>query len=67
MSTWVEEMGLHAEGFTDEEIAQIDAAKDDAYHTAATIQAIWPRLTRLLPVAVMILSRLDSNQKAGQI
>ena len=67
MSTWVEEMGLHAEGFTDNEIAEIDAAKDDAYHVAATIQAIWPRLTRLLPVAVMIISRLDSNQKAGQI
>ncbi len=67
MTTWIEEMGLHAEGFTDEEIAEIDAVRDDAYHVAATILAIWPRLTRLAPVVVKILARLDANQKAGQI
>lgn len=67
MSTWIEEMGLHAEGFTDEEIAQIDGIKDDALHIIATIQAIWPRITRVLPVARMIAERLDANQRAGQI
>ncbi len=67
MTTWIEEMGLHAEGFTDEEIAEIDAVRDDAYHVAATILAIWSRLTRLAPVVVKILARLDANQKAGQI
>lgn len=67
MSTWIEEVGLHAEGFTDEEIAQIDAVKDDALHIWATYQAVKPRIDRITPVIRMILERLDANQKAGQI
>ncbi len=67
MSTWIEEMGLHAEGFTDAEIAEIDGVKDDCLHIIATIQTIWPRITRVLPVARMVAERLDANQKAGQI
>lgn len=67
MSTWMEEMGLHAEGFNDTQIAQIDAVRDDVFHVIATIQAIWPRLTRIMPVAVMVAEQLAANQKAGQI
>ncbi len=67
MSTWIEEMGLHAEGFTDEQIAQIDAAKDDFLHIWATYQAIRPRINRVAPVVRMILEVLDINQKRGQI
>lgn len=67
MATWIEEMGLHSEGFTDEQIAQIDAAKSDALHLWATIQQEIPRMVRLAPVIRMILERLDFNQKAGQI
>lgn len=67
MSTWLEEMGLHAEGFTDEEIAQIDGVKDDFLHIWATYQAVKPRIDRVTPVIRMILERLDANQKAGQI
>lgn len=67
MSTWIEEMGLHAEGFSDEQIAQIDAVRDDLFHVVATIKAIWPRLTRIAPVAVMVLQQLDLNQKRTQI
>ena len=67
MSTWVEEMGLHAEGFTDEQIAEIDGIKDDLVHIWATYQAIKPRLDRVAPVVSMILEVVDRNQKAGQI
>ena len=67
MSTWVEEMALHSEGFTDEEIAQIDAVREDALHIWATFQAVLPRLERVAPVVRMVLERLNFNQKAGQI
>ncbi len=67
MGTWVEDMGLHAEGFTNEEIAEIDAAKDDILHIIATVRAIWPRLTRVLPVLQMVAERVAANQRAGQI
>ncbi len=67
MSTWIEEMGLHAEGFTDEQIAQIDAAKDDFLHIWATYQAVKPRIDKVAPVVRMILEVLDINQKRGQI
>lgn len=67
MSTWIEEMGLHAEGFSDTQIAEIDGVKDDVLHIIATIQAIWPRITRVLPVARMVAEQLAANQRAGQI
>ncbi len=67
MSTWVEEMGLHAEGFTDEQIAEIDGIKDDLVHIWATYQAVAPRLKRVGPTIQMILDTLNRNQKAGQI
>ena len=67
MSTWIEEMGLHSEGFTDSEIAEIDAIKEDLVHIIATVQAVWPRLTRVLPIARMVAARVAANQRAGQI
>ncbi len=67
MSTWVEEMGLHAEGFTDEQIAQIDSIKEDCLHIWATYQAIKPRLDHVAPVIRMVLEVLVATQKAGQI
>lgn len=63
MSDWMEAMALSHEGFTDAEVAQIDAAKDDLNHVVATIEAIWPRLTRLIPVATMIAARIAQHQK----
>ncbi len=67
MSTWIEEYGLHMEGFNDGQIAQIDAAKDDFVHIWATYQAVKPRIDRVAPVILMVLEVLDKNQKAGQI
>ncbi len=67
MSTWIEEYGLHMEGFSDEDIAAIDAAKDDFMHIWATFMAVKPRIDRVAPVVKLILERLDANQKAGQI
>ncbi len=67
MSTWIEEYGLHMEGFTDAEIAEIDAIKEDCLHIWATYQAVKPRIDRVSPVVRMILERLNANQKAGQI
>ncbi len=67
MSTWIEEYGLHMEGFTDAQIAEIDGIKDDAVHIWATYQALKPRLDRVAPTVRMILEVLNANQKAGQI
>ncbi len=78
MGTWVEEMGLHSEGFTDEQIAEIDAVKGDALHLWATIQQEiphfqklvkdeWPRIQRLAPVIRMALEVINTNQRLGQI
>ncbi len=78
MGTWVEDMGLHSEGFTDEQIAEIDLAKPDALHLWATIQqeaphlqkiiqAEWPRIERLIPVIRMVLEVINTNQRLGQI
>ncbi len=67
MTTWMEEMGLRAEGFNDAEIAEIDGARDDLMHIWATYLALKPRLDRVGPVILMVLQRLDANQKAGQI
>ena len=66
MPDWMEELGLHHFGFTDDEIAKIDAAKDDALHVVATLNAIWPRLTRLVPVANLIAARIAAQQQKVQ-
>lgn len=66
MTDFVENVGLHSQGFNDQQIAQIDAAKDDALHVMATIKAIWPRITRLVPVLTMIAEVVDQHQKESK-
>ena len=63
MGDLVEDIGLHSQGFNDAQIAQIDAAKEDALHVIATIQDIMPRINRLVPVAVMIATVLNQHQQ----
>ncbi len=67
MSTWVEEMGLHSEGFNDQQIAEIDGIKDDLLHLWATFRQELPRFKRVAPTVQMILEVVNANQKAGQI
>lgn len=62
MSDLVESMGLRMEGFTDEQIAQIESIKDDLLHVFATYQAIKPRIDRIVPVVRMVLEVI--NRKA---
>jgi len=66
MGDFIENFGLRDQGFTDDEIAQIDGAKDDLSHVIATIQEIWPRLTRLVPVATMVIERIAQHQKESK-
>jgi len=66
MSDFLEQIGLHNEGFNDEEIAQIDAAKEDLSHVVATIKLIWPRINRLMPVIAMVALRVSQHQKQQQ-
>ncbi len=67
MATWIEEIGLHREGFSDEQVAEIDGIKDDLLHIWATYQAVKPRIDRVAPVIRMVLEVINANQKAGQI
>ncbi len=67
MGTWVEEMGLHAEGFSDEQIAEIDGIKEDLLHIWATYQSVKPRIDRVTPVIRMVLEVVVANKRAGQI
>ncbi len=66
MADWLESFALHHYGFTDEEIAKIDAAKEDLLHVVATIQVIWPRIERLLPVARLVAERVAQQQRESQ-
>ena len=66
MGDFVENIGLHEQGFNDAQIAQMDAAKDDFAHVTATLKAIWPRLTRLLPVITMMAEVIDQHQKESK-
>jgi hypothetical protein len=59
--SFIETMGLHAEGFTDDQIAQIEGVKDDLLHVVATYQAVKPRIDRIVPVIRMVLEVI--NQK----
>ena len=63
MADFMETIGLHGEGFSDAQIAQIDAVKDDALHVIATIQVLMPRINRLIPVARMVAEVLAQHQK----
>jgi hypothetical protein len=64
--SFIENMGLRIEGFSDEQIAQIEAAKPELLHIIADIQVIWPRvqvvlphIQAMLPHAQMILPHVD--------
>ena len=61
--SFIEDMGLHAEGFNDEQIAQIEAIKPDLLHLVATYQAVKPRIDRIIPVVRMVLEVIN---KRGQ-
>lgn len=52
-------MGLHAAGFDDQQIAQIEAAIPDLLHIVATFNAIRPRINRVAPVIQMVLEKLN--------
>ena len=63
MADWFADDALRIYGFTEAEIAQINAVKDDLQHVLATVQAIMPRINRLIPVAVMVAARVNQEQK----
>ncbi len=70
MTDFVESMGLHAEGFTDEQIAQINAAMPYAKALADRINAnlplfntLWADAQKLLPVIQMALTVIEQHQK----
>lgn len=61
--SFMESMGLHAEGFTDEEIARIDAIKDDLAHLLGVIKAEMPRINKVVPVIKMAADVVAAKQK----
>ena len=48
MPDFIESVGLHSQGFNDEQIAEIDAVKDDVAHVISMLQAIFPHIEKVL-------------------
>ena len=63
MSDWMESMGLHAEGFTDEQIAQIDAAKPKFAYVLNLLKENMTVITEVIGVANMIAAQIAQHQK----
>ena len=63
MGDFVEDIGLHSQGFNDAQIAQLDGIKDDLVHLMATLKLEWPRLTRVVPVLTMAATVIAQHQK----
>ena len=63
MSDWMESMGLHAEGFTDEQIAQIDAAKPKFAYVMNLLKENMTVITEVIGVANMIAAQIAQHQK----
>ena len=63
MSDWMESMGLHAEGFTDAQIAQIDAAKPKFAYVMNLLKENMTVITEVIGVANMIASQIAQHQK----
>lgn len=77
MTDFLEGMGLHMEGFTDEQIAQIDAIRPDIEELSGALQtqlpdlerlfgvlnAQLPRINRIVPVLHMAITVSNQHQK----
>ena len=63
MSDWMESMGLHAEGFTDAQIAQIDAAKPKFAYVMNLLKENMTVITEVIGVANMIAAQIAQHQK----
>jgi ABC-type transporter Mla subunit MlaD len=63
MTDFIETIGLHAEGFTDQQIAQINAELPDAQALIALVKANLPAITRLITVLQMAVAVFEQHQK----
>ena len=63
MSDFIESIGLHAEGFTDEQIAQIDAAKPKFAYVLNLIMQNRTVINELIAVGNMIVAQIEQHQK----
>jgi hypothetical protein len=60
----LESFGLKMEGFTDEQIAQIDAIKPDLEHLSLVLRNEMPRVNKVLDVVRMAIGVLSQHQKS---
>jgi len=63
MTDFLESMGLRMEGFTDAQIAQIDAIKPDIEHLIGVVKAELPRIDRIVPALKMMADVYAQHQK----
>jgi hypothetical protein len=63
MSGFLESMALHEFGFTDEQIAQIDAVRPDVEFLLNLLKTEMPRIVRVINVAQMAIKVYNANQK----
>lgn len=60
---WMETAGLRFEGFTDQQIAQIDAIRPDLEHLIGVLKTEMPRINRVIPVIQMAVAVFNANQR----
>ena len=63
MTDFIESIGLHAEGFTDDQIAQIDAAKPKFAYLLNLIMQNRTVINEVIVVANMIAAQIEQHQK----
>lgn len=63
MADWMEEMGLEHFGFSDDQIAKINAAIPKAAFIAGLVKQYRTTINELFDVAEMVLDQMDKFQK----
>ena len=63
MTDFLESIGLHSEGFTDDQIAQIDAAKPKFAYLLNLVMQNRTVINEVIAVANMIAAQIAQHQK----
>lgn len=63
MTGFIEDMLLRQEGLDDKDLADINAALPDLQALDTALLAQWPRINKLAPIALRILTKVIAKQR----
>lgn len=64
MTGFIEDIFLRQEGLNDEDIADINKALPDIQALDTALSAQWPRINKLMPMALRILNKVVAKQRS---